>query len=117
MFLSAVESRRGAAALDSAYLFPPLFVWRCLSGAVMAPFPRLAHRTGHAAPHPALGQDVRSSRLGGYVLSAAVLRGLAYRGGTRTGSVWFPCWQPCASCIATGVAGVRCSDRSCGMLC
>src|SRR5215470_7463547 len=53
MFLSAVESRRGAAALDSAYLFPPLFVWRCLSGAVMAPFPRLAHRTGHAAPHPA----------------------------------------------------------------
>ena len=34
------------------------FVWRCLSGSAMAPFPHPAHRTGHADfPHPALGQD------------------------------------------------------------
>ena len=34
------------------------FVWRCLSGSTMAPFPHPAHRTGHAdLPHPALGQD------------------------------------------------------------
>ena len=34
------------------------FVWRCLSGSTMTPFPHPAHRTGHAdLPHPALGQD------------------------------------------------------------
>jgi hypothetical protein len=35
------------------------FVWRCLSGSTLAPFPHHAHRTGHADfPHPALGQDI-----------------------------------------------------------
>jgi hypothetical protein len=30
------------------------FVWRCLSGSTMTPFPHLAHRSGHADfPHPA----------------------------------------------------------------
>src|SRR5271155_4287933 len=34
------------------------FVWRCLSGSNMTPFPHPAHRTGQADfPHPALGQD------------------------------------------------------------
>ena len=34
------------------------FVWRCLSGSALTPFPHPAHRTGHAdLPHPALGQD------------------------------------------------------------
>src|SRR6202040_393410 len=34
------------------------FVWRCLSGATMTPFPHPSHRTGHEDfPHPALGQD------------------------------------------------------------
>src|ERR1700730_7943049 len=38
------------------------FVWRCLTGSSMAPFPHPAHRTGHAdLPHPALGQDVTPS--------------------------------------------------------
>ena len=38
------------------------FVWRCLSGSAMAPFPHPAHRTGHADfPHPALGQDFTPS--------------------------------------------------------
>src|SRR3979409_1540204 len=34
------------------------FVWRCLSGSAVTPFPHPAHRTGRAdLPHPALGQD------------------------------------------------------------
>src|SRR5215469_9506505 len=34
------------------------FVWRCLTGSTLAPFPHSAHRTGRADfPHPALGQD------------------------------------------------------------
>jgi hypothetical protein len=38
---------------------PAPFVWRCLTGSTMAPFPHPAHRTGHAElPHPALGQDL-----------------------------------------------------------
>src|SRR5713101_2702126 len=38
------------------------FVWRCLSGSTMTPFPHPAHRTGHAdLPHPALGQDFTPS--------------------------------------------------------
>src|ERR1700688_1495483 len=38
------------------------FVWRCLSGSAMAPFPHPAHRTGMAdLPHPALGQDFTPS--------------------------------------------------------
>src|SRR6202521_2040591 len=38
------------------------FVWRCLSGCAMAPFPHPAHRTGQAdLPHPALGQDFTPS--------------------------------------------------------
>src|SRR6266851_10525147 len=39
------------------------FVWRCLSGSTMAPFPHPAHRTGQADfPHPALGQDFTLAR-------------------------------------------------------
>src|SRR6516162_9868867 len=35
------------------------FVWRCLSGVALTPFPHPARRTGQAAlPHPALGQDL-----------------------------------------------------------
>src|SRR5262249_52557163 len=35
------------------------FVWRCLSGSTVTPFPHPAHRTGRADfPHPALGQDL-----------------------------------------------------------
>src|ERR1700688_427799 len=39
------------------------FVWRCLSGSAVTPFPHPAHRTGQAdLPHPALGQDFTLSR-------------------------------------------------------
>ncbi len=41
---------------------PAPFVWRCLSGSAVAPFPHPAHRTGRADfPHPALGQDLTPS--------------------------------------------------------
>src|SRR5258705_12051551 len=53
-----VESRCGAVAVGRTYLLSASFVWRCLSGSTMTPFPHPAHRTGHAdLPHPALGQD------------------------------------------------------------
>src|SRR5208337_1183678 len=40
------------------------FVWRCLSGSTVTPFPHPAHRTGHAdLPHPALGQDFTPFRV------------------------------------------------------
>src|SRR5262249_32073913 len=38
------------------------FVWPCLSGSAVTPFPHPAHRTGRADfPHPALGQDITPS--------------------------------------------------------
>ena len=47
---------RGFCRSDISVSAP--FVWRCLSGSTVAPFPHPAHRTGHAdLPHPALGQD------------------------------------------------------------
>jgi len=53
-----VESRCGAVAVGRTYLLSASFVWRCLSGSAMTPFPHPAHRTGQAdLPHPALGQD------------------------------------------------------------
>src|SRR5580704_8808982 len=38
------------------------FVWRCLSGSAITPFPHPAHRTQQADfPHCALGQDLTPS--------------------------------------------------------
>ena len=51
-----VEMWRGGCRLNISVAAS--FVWRCLSGSAMAPFPHPAHRTGRADfPHPALGQD------------------------------------------------------------
>src|SRR5712675_253595 len=48
---------RGFCRSDISVSAP--FVWRCLSGSTVAPFPHPAHRTGRAdLPHPALGQDL-----------------------------------------------------------
>jgi hypothetical protein len=42
--------------------FAAPFVWRCLSGSAVDPFPHPPHRTGRADfPHPALGQDLTPS--------------------------------------------------------
>jgi hypothetical protein len=55
-----VEVWRGGVRLNMSVSAP--FVWRCLSGSAIAPFPRPAHRTGHADfPHPAPGQDLTPS--------------------------------------------------------
>src|SRR6266508_2018771 len=55
-----VEMWRGGCRLNISVSAP--FVWRCLTGSTVAPFPHLAHRTGHAdLPHPALGQDLTPS--------------------------------------------------------
>ena len=40
-----VKSRCGAVAVGRTYLLSASFVWRCLSGSTMTPFPHLAHRT------------------------------------------------------------------------
>src|SRR5712672_2040950 len=54
--MGRVEMWRGGCRLNISVAAS--FVWRCLSGSTVAPFPHPAHRTGHAAlPHPALGQD------------------------------------------------------------
>src|SRR5262249_44120736 len=51
---------RGGCRLNISVSAP--FVWRCLSGSAVAPFPHSAHRTGRAdLPHPALGQDLTPS--------------------------------------------------------
>src|SRR5437660_407726 len=58
-----VESRCGAVAFRQNISFAASFVWRCLSGSAVTPFPHPAHRTGLAdLPHPALGQDFTPSR-------------------------------------------------------
>ena len=55
-----VEVWRGDVRLSMSV--PAPFVWRCLSGSAVAPFPHPAHRTGRANfPHPALGQDLTPS--------------------------------------------------------
>jgi hypothetical protein len=59
--LGRVEMWRGGVRKNISVAAP--FVWRCLSGSTMAPFPHPAHRTGQADfPHPALGQDFTLSR-------------------------------------------------------
>src|SRR5215472_11262052 len=55
-----VEMWRGGGRLGISVSAP--FVWRCLTGAAVAPFPHPAHRTGRADfPHPALGQGLTPS--------------------------------------------------------
>jgi len=55
-----VEMWRGGGRLGISVSAP--FVWRCLTGAALAPFPHPAHRTGRADfPHPALGQGFTPS--------------------------------------------------------
>jgi len=53
-----VEWGSGAAAVGRACLFSAPFVWRCLSGSTIAPFPLPSHRTGHA-DFPASGSRTR----------------------------------------------------------
>src|ERR1700720_2247622 len=44
--LQAVESECGAGGCRSNISVPAPFVWRCLTGSTLAPFPHPAHRWG-----------------------------------------------------------------------
>src|SRR5229473_3597594 len=60
------------------------FVWRCLSGSALAPFPHPAHRTGRADfPHPALGQDLTPSPTARHVPARSGVRARSARTGAR----------------------------------
>jgi hypothetical protein len=89
----AVESRCGAVALGSNISVPASFVWRCLTGSTMAPFPHPAHRTGHAdLPHPALGQDLTPSSTARRAQACSSVRARSARTGARVDSS-----RPCAA--------------------
>src|SRR5437763_3001317 len=63
------------------------FVWRCLTGSTLAPFPHPAHRTGHADfPHPALGQDITPSPTTGRDQAVSGVRAGSARKGARVDS-------------------------------
>ncbi len=60
------------------------FVWRCLSGSTVAPFPHPAHRTGRADfPHPALGQDLTPSPTARCARAQSSVRAHSARKGAR----------------------------------
>ena len=82
-----VESRCGAVALGRACLFAAPFVWRCLSGSTVAPFPHPAHRTGRADfPHPALGQDLTPSSTARHAQAGSDVRARSARRDARVDS-------------------------------
>src|SRR6267143_5948185 len=77
-----VEMWRGFCRSDISVSAP--FVWRCLSGSTVAPFPHPAHRTGHAdLPHPALGQDLTPSPTTGPGHAGSGVRARSTRRGAR----------------------------------
>ncbi len=83
-FQPVVESRCGAVAVGRTYLLSAPFVWRCLSGSTLTPFPHSAHRTGHADfPHPALGQDFTPSPTARRAQAGTGVRARSARKGAR----------------------------------
>ena len=60
------------------------FVWRCLSGSAITPFPHPAHRTQRADfPHCALGQDFTPSPTTGRAHAGSDVRARSARRGAR----------------------------------
>src|SRR6266481_1290641 len=60
------------------------FVWRCLSGSAITPFPHPAHRTQRADfPHCALGQDLTPSPTTGRAHAGSDVRARSARRGAR----------------------------------
>src|ERR1700681_24269 len=63
---------------------PAPFVWRCLSGSTVGPFPHPPHRTGRADfPHPALGQDLTPSSTTRRAQAGSDVRARSARRGAR----------------------------------
>ena len=76
---------RGGFRLSMSVTAP--FVWRCLSGSTMAPFPHPPHRTGHADfLHPALGQDLTPSSTARRAQADPDVRARSARRGARVDS-------------------------------
>ena len=77
-----VEMWRGGGRSNISVSAP--FVWRCLTGSAVAPFPHPAHRTGQAdLPHPALGQDVTPSPTTGRAQAGSGVRARGARKDAR----------------------------------
>ncbi len=86
-----VEMWRGGCRLNVSVAAS--FVWRCLSGSAMAPFPHPAHRTGHAdLPHPALGQDFTPSPTARRAQAGTDVRARSARKGARVDKL-----RPCVA--------------------
>src|SRR5258706_11365445 len=80
--LGRVEMWRGGFRLHIS--FSASFVWRCLSGVAVTPFPHPAHRTGRAnLSHPALGQDFTPSPTARRVQAQLSVRARSARRGAR----------------------------------
>src|SRR4051812_41392040 len=86
-----VEMWRGGGRSHISVSAP--FVWRCLTGSAMAPFPHPAHRTGQAElPHPALGQDLTPSPTTGRDQAGSGVRARGARKGTEVDKL-----RPCVA--------------------
>ncbi len=80
--LGRVEMWRGGCRSNISVAAP--FVWRCLSGSTVAPFPHPAHRTGQAdLPHPALGQNFTPSPTARRARARSSVRAHSARKGAR----------------------------------
>jgi len=76
---------RGGGRLGMSVSAP--FVWRCLSGSAIAPFPHPSHRTQRADfPHCALGQDFTPSSTARRVQAGSDARARRSRRGARVDS-------------------------------
>src|SRR5271165_3161371 len=76
---------RGGFRLSMSVAAP--FVWRCLSGSTVAPFPHPPHRTGQADfLHPALGQDLTPSSTARRAQAGSDVRARSARRGARVDS-------------------------------
>ena len=86
-----VEMWRGGGRLNISVAAS--FVWRCLSGSALAPFPHPAHRTGRADfPHPALGQDFTPSPTARRAQAGTGVRAGSARKGARVDTL-----RPCVA--------------------
>ncbi len=81
-WIGRVEMWRGGFRLHISV--SASFVWRCLSGSTVTPFPHPAHRTGRAnLSHPALGQDFTPSPTARRVQAQLSVRARSARRGAR----------------------------------
>src|SRR5258708_13090760 len=86
------------------------FVWRCLSGSAITPFPHPAHRTQQADfPHCALGQDLTPSPTTGRAHAGSDVRARSARRGARADTSRLGVALPCVWTAATGPTAPLCS--------